>query len=84
MSTRKGGYWHGVMKPFAGGTLLDAATSPFNQALTKYQCIQYCLDKPGVKTVIPGTLIKNILRKCWASLMLLRKKELIIGSFYAD
>ncbi len=52
-----------VMKPFAGGTLLDAATSPFNQALTKYQCIQYCLDKPGVKTVIPGTFNKKHLEE---------------------
>lgn len=43
-----------VMKPFSGGQLLDAKTSPFGQALTKYQCIQYALDKPGVLTVLPG------------------------------
>lgn len=43
-----------VMKPFSAGQLLDAATSPFGQALTKYQCIQYALDKPGVLTVLPG------------------------------
>lgn len=43
-----------VMKAFSGGQLLDAATSPFGQALTEYQCIQYALDKPGVLTVLPG------------------------------
>lgn len=43
-----------VMKPFSGGQLLDAKTSPFGKALTRYQCIQYALDKPGVLTVLPG------------------------------
>lgn len=43
-----------VMKPFCGGQLLDAARSPFKAALTKPQCIQYALDKPGVVTVLPG------------------------------
>ena len=43
-----------VMKPFSGGQLLDARQSPFGQALTPYQCIRYCLDKPGVLTVLPG------------------------------
>lgn len=43
-----------VMKPFSGGQLLDAKASPFGQALTKYQCIQYALDKPGVLSVLPG------------------------------
>ena len=43
-----------VMKPFSGGQLLDAAKSPFGRALTKAQCIQYALDKPGVVTVLPG------------------------------
>lgn len=43
-----------VMKPFSGGQLLDKRTSPFGKALTKYQCIQYALDKPGVLTVLPG------------------------------
>ena len=43
-----------VMKPFSGGQLLDAAQSPFGQALTSYQCIRYSLDKPGVLTVLPG------------------------------
>lgn len=43
-----------VMKPFSGGQLLDARTSPFGKALTRYQCIQYALDKPGVLSVLPG------------------------------
>ena len=43
-----------VMKPFSGGQLLDPAQSPFGKALTIYQCIRYCLDKPGVLTVLPG------------------------------
>ena len=43
-----------VMKPLSGGQLLDAATSPFGQALTPYQCFRYALDKPGVLTVLPG------------------------------
>ncbi len=43
-----------VMKPFSGGQLLDEKQSPFGQALTPYQCIRYCLDKPGVLTVLAG------------------------------
>lgn len=43
-----------VMKPFHGGKLLDAATSPFGVAMTRYQCLQYALDRPGVLTVLPG------------------------------
>ena len=43
-----------VMKAFAGEQLLDAKLSPFGQALSKNQCIQYALDKPGVITVLPG------------------------------
>ncbi|MBO6307860.1 MAG: aldo/keto reductase [Oribacterium sp.] len=43
-----------VMKPFSGGQLLSADTSPFGKALTEYQCIRYALDKPGVLTVLPG------------------------------
>ncbi len=42
------------MKPFCGGQLLDAAQSAFGTALTKAQCIQYALDKPGVVNVVPG------------------------------
>ncbi len=48
-----------VMKPFSGGQLLDEKQSPFGQALTPYQCIRYCLDKPGVLTVLPGAKSVN-------------------------
>lgn len=41
------------MKPFGGGQLLNAKTSPFKQALTRTQCIQYALDRPAVLTVLP-------------------------------
>ena len=50
----KDGVGISVMKAFSGGQLLDAKTSPFGKALTKYQCIRYALDKPGVLTVLPG------------------------------
>ena len=50
----KDGIGISVMKPFSGGQLLDAAQSPFKQALTAYQCIRYALDKPGILTVLPG------------------------------
>lgn len=43
-----------VMKPFHGGKLLDEKTSPFREAMTRYQCIQYALDRPGVLSVVPG------------------------------
>ena len=43
-----------VMKPFHAGRLLSAAASPFKTALTRYQCLQYVLDRPGVLTAVPG------------------------------
>lgn len=43
-----------VMKPFHGGKLLDAKTSPFSIGMTQAQCIQYALDRPGVLSVVPG------------------------------
>lgn len=42
------------MKPFHGGQLLEDNTSPFHKALTRNQCIQYCLDHPAILTVVPG------------------------------
>ena len=47
-----------VMKPFHGGQLLADNTSPFKRALTKNQCIQYCLDRPAVLAVVPG--VRNL------------------------
>ena len=43
-----------VMKPFAAGSLLDAAKSPFGKALSPAACIAYCLSRPGVVSVLPG------------------------------
>ena len=47
-----------VMKPFHGGQLLDKNTSPFGVEMTRYQCIQYSLDRPGVLAVVPG--VRNL------------------------
>lgn len=43
-----------VMKPFAGGRLLDAGKSPFGAAMTPAQCISYCLSRPAVASVLTG------------------------------
>lgn len=43
-----------VMKPLGAGTLLKAESSPFGVAMTVPQCLQYCLDRNGVKVVIVG------------------------------
>lgn len=51
------------MKPFSGGQLLNAETSPFQKALTEYQCIQYALDKPAVMTVLCGIRGKEDLQR---------------------
>ena len=55
-----------VMKPFSGGQLLDAARSPFKQALTPWQCIRYALDRPGVLTVLPGAQSTDQVRQLLA------------------
>ncbi len=47
-----------VMKCYGGGDLLDARLSPFKIALTTNQCINYCLTRPGVSSVMLG--VKNI------------------------
>lgn len=52
-----------VMKPFAGGQLLDDRTSLFHQALTPAQCFQYALDRPAVLTVLPGVRNKQDVRQ---------------------
>ncbi len=43
-----------VMKPYAGGRLFDAGTSPFGVALTPVQCLHYALTRPGVASVLAG------------------------------
>ena len=71
------------MKAFSGGQLLDEKSSPFGKALTKSQCIQYALDKPGVLTVLPGIRnkqdIEDILSFLKASAE--EKDYSVLGSF---
>lgn len=43
-----------VMKGYAGGRLLDVATSPFGVALTPIQCIHYALTRPAVASIMVG------------------------------
>lgn len=52
-----------VMKPLGGGKLLNDKTSVFGKALTKNQCIQYALDKPGVVTVLSTIRDRDDLRQ---------------------
>ena len=72
-----------VMKPFSGGQLLDEKTSPFGRKLTKIQCMQYALDRPGVLTVLPGIRgtddLKEILKYTEATAD--EKDYSIIGEF---
>lgn len=72
-----------VMKAFAGGQLLSAKESPFGQALTTAQCMQYVLDKPGVLTVLPGVCsmedLEDVLRFC--DMTPEERDYSIIGSF---
>ena len=74
------------MKPFNAGQLLDAAKSPFHQALTTAQCIQYALDKPGVLTVVggPGNIsqLKDILS--YLDTTEEERDYSVIGSFMPD
>ena len=43
-----------VMKPYGGGQLLDAKTSPLGIAMTIPQCLSYALDRPAVLSCLPG------------------------------
>lgn len=43
-----------VMKAFGGGDMLNAKLSPFGVAFNEYQCIEYCLTRPGVVSVMAG------------------------------
>lgn len=75
-----------VMKPFNAGQLLDARKSPFHQALTPVQCIQYALDRPGVITVLQGAgnveEVKENLKYLEASVE--ERDYSVIGSFTPD
>ena len=43
-----------VMKGYAGGRLLSDDDSPFGVALTPVQCIEYCLSRPAVASIMVG------------------------------
>ena len=43
-----------VMKGYAGGRLLRDEDSPFGVALTPVQCIDYCLTRPAVASIMVG------------------------------
>lgn len=45
-----------VMKALAAGILLSDKASPFDRALTPYQCISYALDRPGVAAALVGAV----------------------------
>ena len=72
-----------VMKPFSAGQLLDGRTSPFGKALTKVQCIQYALDKPGVLTVLPGVRNAEDVREAlsWLDASPEERDYAVLGTF---
>ena len=72
-----------VMKPFHGGQLLSAKTSPFRQALTKNQCLQYALDRPAVLSAVPGVRSLSDLHELLAFPQTTREQNdySIIGQF---
>lgn len=43
-----------VMKAFGGGDMLDKELSPFHIAFNEYQCMDYCLTRPGVASIMAG------------------------------
>ena len=43
-----------VMKAFGGGDMLDEELSPFGVAFNEYQCVEYCLTRPAVVSVMAG------------------------------
>lgn len=55
-----------VMKPYAGGALLDAGESPFGVAMTVPQCLHYCLTRPAVASVLAGARTVEELREAAA------------------
>ena len=75
-----------VMKPFHAGKLLSASTSPFGTALSKYQCLQYALDRPGVLTTVPGVRSLSDLDALigFANAPACEKDYSVIGSFTAE
>ncbi len=75
-----------VMKPFFAGQLLSAEHSPFGQALTHSQCLQYAIDRPGVLTAVPGVQTLEHLDQLLKFLETTpeEKDYSVIGTFTAD
>lgn len=75
-----------VMKPFHAGKLLSDSTSPFGTALSRYQCLQYALDRPGVLTTVPGVRNLSDLDALlgFADASVKEKDYSMIGSFTTD
>jgi len=75
-----------VMKPFFAGQLLSAEHSPFGQALTHSQCLQYAIDRPGVLCAVPGVQTMEHLDQLLACLTATpeEKDYSVISSFTAD
>ena len=75
-----------VMKPFFAGQLLSAEHSPFGQALTHSQCLQYAIDRPGVLTAVPGVQTLEHLDQLLKFLEATpeEKDYSVIGTFTAD
>ncbi|MDE5576605.1 MAG: aldo/keto reductase [Oscillospiraceae bacterium] len=55
-----------VMKPYAGGALLNEKTSPFGVKLTVPQCLHYCLTRPAAVSVLAGAKTVDELKEAAA------------------
>ena len=75
-----------VMKPFHAGQLLSAEQSPFGEALTHSQCLQYAIDRPGVLCAVPGVQTMEHLDTLLGFLSASEEEKdySVIGSFTAD
>ncbi len=75
-----------VMKPFFAGQLLSAEHSPFGEALTHTQCLQYAIDRPGVLVAVPGVQTMEHLDQMLKFLEATdeEKDYSVIGGFTAD
>lgn len=75
-----------VMKPFHAGKLLSDAASPFGTSLSRYQCLQYAIDRPGVLTTVPGVRSLSDLDALigFADASAEEKDYSVIGSFTAE
>lgn len=75
-----------VMKPFFAGRLLTAEQSPFGAALSREQCLQYAIDRPGVLTTVPGAQNMEQLEQLLKFLTATEAERdySVIGTFTAD